>query len=185
MKEKLLALIRSKAEEKVVFHDKNKKEDMFIEAKNKFRNKEIIDFFAKYPYTLQNKVYYCTYKYRELLSEEELKEHNLDGKTYYSFSLCFSKDIGGVDNSDEFLAIIKSDPELFKMIKEDFLKEIELSKYKKEMTYFIESCTTDKQILATFPELEQFFNEAGIVKPEEGTTLPVSTSLTNLATKYL
>lgn len=193
MRQRLLAIIM--ANTKFTKHSEETIQKAFMEAEEKLTPKEIKAVLEKYPEFFSKFCVNFHVYHKDILTKEEQEQF-----TYLHFT--FIRVIGKSEvqkedssyyyykthlNPTNILSWFKDYPELefVRLTKENIISDLKKITMEKELTSFISTCTTDKQIILTLPEFEKYFNEAGIISATGGSNLPVTTNLINLVKSYL
>lgn len=180
MREKLFKLIMANA--KFDIPSQLSLEEAYKKALNTELPKDLNKFLEKYP-EFKNKSRYLDLKFSAIFTTEELYQLQYDGKQ------CISEFLGTelIVSDKQISSWFKKDNpcEFVKLLKQLIIQTTARYKMQSRLKNFLDNCTTDKQIILTYPEFEKFFNEAGIVQTNGGTTLPVPAELTNDIKQYL
>lgn len=192
MRQRLIAIIM--ANTKFPKHSDETIQKAFMEAEKKLTPKEIKVVLEKYPqffpkFCVNFHVYHkdiltkeeqeqFTYLYSTFISVIGKPEVQKEGRSYYYETHL---------NPENILSWFKDYPELefVRLTKENIISDLRKINMEKELTSFVYTCTTDRQIILTLPEFEKYFNEAGIIPATGGSNLPVTTNLINLVKSYL
>lgn len=156
--------------------------------------KNITAFADKYP-DISRRVYVVLQVRKDLLfTPKQLEALGLDGKQAEVINL-FRREDGRVTYEMDYVPktllakelkqLAKEKHEVFITYKTQIEKCYKFSKFNKAVTEVINNANTDKQLITTLPELEKFFNDAGIVKPDAGKKLNLPSVSTAEISDYL
>lgn len=191
MRYKLLTLVMNDTDFKVATD--SELYESFTKVSDELYTDDIKAFYDAHP-EFKLEIRASIYMYlKELFTSEELTELGVSGNnnenvfaiykdgnafnTWIPFKVFYSWFTEPQENES-----IKAFVDLCKQnIKTRYLK----AKMRKELETFLDNCTTDKQILLTYPQLEKYFNQAGIVSNTGGRALPVPVALTNFLNTHL
>ena len=200
MKSKLLSLVTEEAKAKHGIQTNTADVEQALvklcyeRAKKTEEYKNIVAFADKYP-DISFRIYVLLQVRNDLLfTPKQLEVLGLEGKCTKSINLYRREDVGVTCEMDyvpktlltkELKQLAKEKHEAFIAYKQQIEKCYKYSKFKKAIIEVINNANTDKQLIATLPELEKFFNDAGIVKPDAGKKLNLPSVSTAEISDYL